>query len=155
VSRWGSRLGYQMSNPVQSIPTVQTPSTAQAQRWRPSPLPDPEIDLAVKTIYDNCYGLEQTSAQLQSSLRGSRMSAGAISVTGSLKGIATGLSTLSNVIVSIDNGSTATNFVVTATPSTTVAGAFDCYVWMPTAAGNTAPIPATSAAVVRWHAWGS
>jgi hypothetical protein len=144
-----------MSNPTQSIPTVQTPSTAQPQRWRPSPLPDAETDLAVKTIYDNVYGLEQTSAQLQQSLRGSRMSTGAVSVTGSLKGIATGLSTVSNVIVSIDAGAVATNQWVTATPSTTVAGGVDIFCWMPTSSANNTPIASTTPQLIRWHAWGT
>ena len=137
-----------MSNPVQTFPTIQTPQPFIQQRWRPKPFADPEQDLATKTIFDNVYGLEATATQAVKALQGSKTSSGAISVTGSMKGVATGLSTLSNVVVSIDNGSTPTNMIVTATPSTITAGTFDIYCWISSAL-------ATTPMLIRWIAWGT
>lgn len=147
-----------MSNPTQIFPSVQTPTASEnrpSDRWRPGPHPDPDTDLALKTAYDSIYGLEHRSAQTPEPLNGSTMSCGAITVTGQLKGVATGLSTLSNVIVSIDAGAAPTNLTVTATPSTTVPGTFDVYVWKPTSASVNTPILNTVPTVVRWHAWGT
>ena len=137
-----------MSDPVQTFPKVQAPMPFTVQRWRPKPFTDPELDLATKTIFDNVYGLEATSTQAVTALQGSKTSSGAITVTGSMKGVASGLSTLSNVVVSIDSGSTPTNMIVTATPSTITAGTFDIYCWVSSA-------PASSPALVRWLAWGT
>ena len=150
-----------MSNPNQIVPNVQTPATTAIRRWRPDPFDTPQdldraaLDLAIKTAYDSIYGLENSSPQLPDALIGSSQSAGALAVTGSAKSVATGLKTVSNVVVSIDNGAVATNLWVTATPSATVMGAIDIFVWKPTASNNNTPIAATSAVNIRWHAWGT
>ena len=76
------------------------------------------------------------------------------SVTGNLNAVATGLSVVSDVIGSIDNGSTALNYWLSIRPSGT-AGAIDIFTWMPTAIAVTTPIAATGAVTVRWIAYGS
>jgi hypothetical protein len=134
------------TDPVQKFPSVQAPQPFTQQRWRPKPFQDPELDLSTKTLYDNVYGLEATATQAVKALQGSKISSGAIAVTGNMKGVATGLGTLSNIVVSIDAGSTPTNMIVTATPSTITAGTFDVYVWNSSSPAN---------AVVRWLAWGT
>lgn len=125
------------------------------QRWRPAPFSDPELDLALKTAYDNQFALEHSSTQTPSHLNGSSIANGTSKVTGSLKGIATGLDTVSNVIVSIDSNGAPSNLTVTARPSPNTPGAIDIWVWKPTAANDNTPIAATLAIVVRWHAWGT
>jgi hypothetical protein len=143
------------------LPLVQqTPSAKGPQRWRVGPfegLPGEidrhMLDLGFKAIYDHSYALEQTAVQAPT--LGSKMASGALSVVGSVKAVVTGLATLSNVTVSIDAGATPTNRWVTATPSTTVPGAFDVYCWKPTAAGDNTPIAETAAVTVRWHALGT
>jgi hypothetical protein len=169
--------------PVQDYPTRQTPSgrstgpssgasspsstgvrqqsdgsliqVATVTLWRPAPFKDPELDLAIKSAYDNISGLQASAVQSVGALHGSKMSTGAISVVGSVKGVATGLSTLSNVVASIDSGATPTNMTPSATPSQNSPGTFDLYVFAPTSTANNTPILATSAALVRWHAWGT
>jgi hypothetical protein len=138
-----------MSDPVQKFPSIQQPQPFTQQRWRPRPFSDPELDLSTKTLYDNVYGLEATSTQAVKALQGSKTSSGAITVTGSVKGVATGLSTLSNVVVSIDNGSTPINMTATATPSTITPGTFDVYIWQASLAAATSPL------LIRWIAWGT
>ena len=144
-----------MSNPTQIFPTIQSPSTTDNRRWRPQPFEDHDLDFAIKTAFDSVYGLEHRSTQSPDSLHGGSVAAGALSVTGSAKAVVTGLKTLSNIVVSIDNGAIATNLWVTATPSSVVAGAFDVYCWKPTSNVDNTPIAATSAVNVRWHAWGT
>lgn len=145
-----------MSNPAQIIPHVQAaPSKVPLRRYRPGPHPDQEIDLGMKTIYDRVDTIEDTGLGFPPTLNGSHMSSGAIAVTGTLKGVATGLRTLSNVIVSIDNGLVPHNRWVSATPSATVPGAFDVAVFKPTSAAVNTPILETVPVTVRWHAWGT
>lgn len=126
-------------------------------RWRPSPIADPELDLAVKTIYERVDNLGLSSPQAPTKLTGSAITNGIAKVpsTGVLKGIATGLSTVSNVVVSIDSAGAPTNLTVSANPSPRVAGGIDIYVWQPTSASVTTPVAATVASIVRWHAWGT
>ena len=123
--------------------------------WRPAPFKDPELDLAMKSAYDNISGLQASAVQSVGALQGSRMSTGALSVKGSVKGVATGLSTLSNVVASIDSGSSPTNMTVSATPSPNSPGTFDIYVFAPTSTSNNTPILASASMLVRWHAWGT
>jgi hypothetical protein len=123
--------------------------------WRPAPFKDPELDLAIKSAYDNISGLQASSLQAIEALQGSKMSTGAISVTGSMKGVATGLSTLSNVVAGIDTGSTPTNMTTSVTPSSQTPGTFDIYVFSPTSTSDNTPTLASGAAIVRWHAWGT
>ena len=145
-----------MSDPIQTRPAIQAPTPFKVQRWRPAPiLTDQNLDLAIKTAFDNTSNLESTSPQSPVALHGSQISSGALSVTGLLKAVATGLGTVSNVVAGIDNGSAATNMWVTATPNTVTPGTFDIYVWKPTASGDTTPTKATSPVTVRWLAWGT
>ena len=145
-----------MSDPKQIYPTRQAPLPFTSSIWRPPVvLKDPELDLAVKTSYDHIAGLQATSTQAVTALLGSRVSSGAIAVTGSMKGVATGLSTLSNVIVSIDSGATPTNMTCSATPSTITPGSFDVYVYAPTSTVDNTPILSATVVTVRWHAWGT
>lgn len=147
-----------MSNPRQLFPSVQNagdPAARPGKRWRPSPLKDFETDLAMKISFDNVYGLEHTSTQTPDSLNGSSVASGALAVTGSVKAVATGLRTLFNVIVSIDNGLVPHNLTVSATPSSSIAGTFDVAVFKPTSSADNTPILSTSPVVVRWHAWGT
>lgn len=147
-----------MSSPRQIFPPIQDagdPAARPGKRWRPPPFKDAEIDLAVKTAFDSTYGLEHTSTQTPGSLNGSSVASGALSVKGSVKAVATGLSTLFNVIVSFDTGLTPHNFTVSATPSSSIAGAFDIAVFKPTSNVDNTPILATTPVVVRWHAWGT
>lgn len=109
----------------------------------------------MKTIYDRVDTIEDTGLGFPPTLNGSHMSSGAIAVTGTLKGVATGLRTLSNVIVSIDNGLVPHNRWVSATPSATVPGAFDVAVFKPTSASVNTPVLETVPVTVRWHAWGT
>lgn len=132
------------------------------KRWRPGPfegipgdLDRAQLDVALKAIFDHSYGLEQQATLTPPSLNGLSVSTGSVVVKGSVKAVASGLKSLSNVIVSIDNGSLATNLTVTATKSAHTPGAFDIYVWKPTAANDTTPIAATVPVTVRWHAWGT
>lgn len=123
--------------------------------WRPAPMKDPELDLALDTIYKSTANLQASAVQAVDALQGSRMSTGAIPVKGSMKGVATGLSTLSNVVASVDSGATPTNMTLSATPSPNSPGTFDIYVFAPTSTGNNTPILAANAVLVRWHAWGT
>jgi hypothetical protein len=123
--------------------------------WRPAPFKDPELDLAIKSAYDNISGLQASAVQAVGALQGSRMSTGALRVTGGVKGVATGLSTLSNVVASLDSGSSPTNMTLSATPSQNSPGTFDVYVFAPTSTSNNTPILASASMLVRWHAWGT
>ena len=132
---------------------------SQPQRWYPPSFAtaktvDPvDIDVALLTAFQNIYGLEQ--AAVAGAVNGMAMASGSATVTGVQKGIATGLLTVANVVVSIDNGATAFNEWVSASPSIPVKGAVDIYVWAPTAAGNVTPIASTTPRLVRWIATGT
>lgn len=145
------------TNPAQSFPQVQSPAKFTFTGWRPYPFKDPDIDLAMKTIFDSTYGLKATAVTAVSALQGSKMSSGAITVPagGSMKAIASGLGTLSNIIASIDNGSTPTNMTVSATPNTVTPGTFDLFVFQPTSSSVNTPVLATTPVLIRWHAWGT
>jgi hypothetical protein len=148
-----------MSSPT--LPIVQQPQpSTQGQRWRPGPfegipgeLDRHQLDVAIKTIYDHSYGLEQSS--VQAVVQGSRMASGVVNVAGRLNAVVTGLTTLSNVVATVDSGGTPSNKWVTATPSTTVPGAFDVAVWHPTSSTDNTPALILTVAMVRWIAFGT
>jgi len=149
-----------MSDPLQQFPSLQTPTsqTYLDQPWRPGVIGRPEdheLDLAVKTAYDRLDSLRDTTTQVPDALKGSRTSSGALTVTGAVKGVATGLGTVSNVVASVDNGASPHSYTVSATPSSISMGAFDLYVWKPTSSANMTPIAATAPVLVRWIAWGT
>lgn len=142
--------------PAQIAPRVQlAASDFPTQRYRPGPLADAEADLGMKTAYDRVDTLERTRPSVPDGLNGSKLSSGALQVTGLVKGVATGLSTLSNVIVSIDNGLAPHNRWVSATPSATVPGTFDAAVFKPTSASVNTPVLETGPVTLRWIAWGT
>lgn len=145
-----------MSDPVQTFPSVQAPKPFGVQRWRPAVITsDQNLDLAIKTAFDNTSNLESTSPQAPVALHGSQISSGALTVTGALKGVASGLGTLSNVVATVDNGSSAMNLWVSATPNAITPGTFDIYVWKPTSTSDNTPTKATSPVTIRWVAWGT
>jgi hypothetical protein len=80
---------------------------------------------------------------------------GSITVTGSKLGIQTNLSAITQVVASIDNGSTATNFSVTSRVTPSNATQIDIFVWQPTSSGNNTPIASTSPVVVRYVVTGT
>ena len=86
---------------------------------------------------------------------GFAVNSGSLTVTGSKTGIASGLTAVTQVVASIDNGATATNFWVTARVTPTNAAQVDVFVWQPTAAGNNTPIAATTPVTVRWWCSGT
>lgn len=104
-----------------------------------------DVDRAFNVAYQNMSQLENMIACRQS---------GEVVVTGSAKGVKTGLSTVSQVTVSIDHGATAHNFTVSGVISQ-FPGAIDIYCWQPTGVNNTTPIACTTAVTVRWIATGS
>ena len=133
-------------------------SPTTSDNWYPHPHPDPNMDLALKTAYDLIYSQRNSTPQLATSqlinFPGAVQAWGATIVTGSLKGVATGLSTVSNCLGVVDNGATASNLWLSVTPSAKT-GAIDIFVWQPTSSSVTTPIAAKSAVVVRWMAMGT
>lgn len=83
------------------------------------------------------------------------MNTGLVTVTGSLIGMATGLSIVAQVFVSISNADIATALYVTARVSPTDVSKIDIYVWRPTNAGTTTPIAGTGPLPVNWLAIGT
>lgn len=104
-----------------------------------------ELDVAIQRGYSNDSQLENMIACTQF---------GKTVVTGKSLSIPTGLLSVTQVTATIDQGATAHNFWVSATPSQQP-GCIDIYVWQPTAAGNNTPISCTSAVTVRWSVRGS
>jgi hypothetical protein len=135
-----------------------SPQRALQTRWRPPSLLDfhtqiarnpqqasRDLDVAMQRAYMNTSQLENMIACTQ---------LGQTVITGSQKSIPTGLTTVSQVTVSIDNGATAHNFWVSGVISQQP-GCIDIYVWQPTAAGNNTPVACTSAVTVRWSVRGT
>jgi len=113
-----------------------------------------ELDRYIGRIYDSHASLNSTAVKAPAFGSGFAVQSGSLSVKGSKTGIATGLSTVSHAVASVDNGATASAYTVSCRPSPTVTGGIDIYVWQPTAAGNTTPTAATSAVTVHWWATG-
>jgi len=135
-----------------------SPQKRLQTRWRPESMLDfhrqitrnpaqasRSLDTAIQRAYQNDAQLENMIACTQF---------GQTTVTGSSLSIPTGLATISQVTAVIDQGATAHNFWVSATPSQQP-GCIDIYVWQPTAAGNNTPIACTTAVVVRWSVRGT
>lgn len=135
-----------------------SPQKALQTRWRPESLLDfhrhlatnpthasRTLDFAIQRAFQNDSQLENMIAATQ---------VGQAVVTGSSLSISTGLASVSQVTASVDQGATAHNFWVSATPSQQP-GCIDLYVWMPTNAGDNTPIACTTAVTVRWIARGS
>ena len=101
---------------------------------------DRGLDDAIQKAFINTYTVENLVAGTQS---------GTTVVTGSLMFVPTGLSLVNQVTASVNNGTTAHNYTVTALVSARK-GCIDLYVWQPASSGNNTPIPATSPANVQW-----
>lgn len=144
-------------------------------RWRPPSFLKPDskdadtwanIDLAHRNAYDQIYTVQDTlNLQANTSTgtvttqavlgtgNGTRMASGSASVTGSKSGIATGLTTVTQVVATIDNGAVGLNEWVSTSLGTP--GTINIAVWKPTANNNVTPIASTTARVVRWIAIGT
>lgn len=114
-----------------------------------------EVQNFLSYIYQAHNALNGVTIQAPANNGGFSVQGGTATVTGSLSGIVTGLARVATVTASLNTGGSATNFTVTANPNKTAPGSIDIQVWMPTAAGNTTPIAATSAVSVHWYATGS
>lgn len=114
-----------------------------------------ELDQHLPRLYDAHNALVGQVIKAPAINGGFGVQSGTVTVTGSKLGIATGLTTVTRVVASLDaaNG-TPTNFTVAAQPSQGTKGAVDIYVFMPTSASVTTAIAATTAAVVHWWATG-
>ena len=112
-------------------------------------------DKNMQRIYTAHQTLDGTAIKAGTRGAGFAANSGSESVTGSKLGIASGLTLVEHVVVSIDNGATATNFWVTARVTPTNFATFDIFVWKPTAAGNNTPIAATTPVVVKWWCTGT
>lgn len=130
------------------------------QRWRPQSfmqLQDKdmegvwrELDLSLKLAFDSIYSAQDIS--VENPAGGFAVAFGHTDVLGS-KTIATGLTTVTEVVVSL-RMITAVNEWVTAQPSQT-AGSIDVRVWKPTAAGDTTPIASVVTRSVAWSVKGA
>lgn len=121
-------------------------------RWQPPPQSDPNLDISMKTIYQQLYGLEAQS--VQGVVNGMAVASGQTPMTGSQKGIATGLATVSNVVAT-QLGDTPSNIWFTTQPSPSGGGKIDIFAWMPTSSGNNTPIANTNPVSVNWIAFGT
>lgn len=110
------------------------------------PLHNVDLDTALKAAFDNIAGVQQQS--VQGAVAGSASASGVVTVTGSQKGIATGLATVTNVVASMVDA-TGVFEIVTASPTPNAAGRIDIYVWK---AASTA---STTARQVHWQASGT
>jgi hypothetical protein len=118
----------------------------------PHELLSQETDKAVSRIYEMHGYLDGVA--IKAPVAGFAVLSGQATITGSKTGIASGLASVQTVVVSIDNGSIATNFTVTGRVAPTDHSKIDVFVWQPTAAGNTTPIACTSPVSVHWWVTG-
>lgn len=114
-----------------------------------------ELDRALPRLYDAHASLDGVAIKAPAFGTGFVVDTGNVTVTGSALGIQTRLTTVQQVVVSIDNGAVATNNTVTGRVTPTNASQIDVFVWQPTAAGNTTPIASVSPIIVRWWCSGS
>ena len=112
-------------------------------------------DKNMQRIYTAHQTLDGTAIKAPTLGGGFAVNSGSLTVTGSATGISSGLSQVTQVVASIDNGSTPTNFWATSRINPTDSSTFDVFVWKPTAAGNTTPIAATTPVVIRWWVTGT
>ncbi len=114
-----------------------------------------ELDRSLPRLYDAHASLDGVAIKAPAFGAGFCVDTGSATVTGSKLAIQTRLTTVQQVVASIDNGATATNTTVTARVTPANASQIDLFCWMPTAAGNTTPIASTTSVVVRWWASGT
>lgn len=114
-----------------------------------------EADRGFTRIFQAHNQLQNTAILGPANGAGFKVVAGHQTVTGSKTKLASGLSIVDQVIASIDNGATATNFWVTARINPMDHSLIDLFVWQPTAAGNNTPVACTTAVTIRWWVTGS
>src|SRR5580765_7773348 len=114
-----------------------------------------ELDRHLPRLYDAHNALNGIAIKAPAINGGFAVQGGSAIVLGSKLAIPTGLSQVSTVTASINNGAAPVNSWVTARPSQTVRGAIDIFVWSPTAAGNNTPIASTTNAEIHWYATGT
>lgn len=76
-------------------------------------------------------------------------------VTGSMTGVSSGLTTVTQVVASIDNGDTATNLTLTSRINPLDHSKVDLFVWQPTSMTDNTPIPATVPVTIRYWTTGA
>src|SRR5262245_38429228 len=122
-------------------------------RWRPPrislqhPNAEEDLDLGLRVLYDNAYGLEQSS--LQNVVSGQRQANGNVQVTGVSKNIVTGLTSVVNVQATIVTDGTPMNDVVSIRPTPALPGAVDIFVYAP------GVVLSTTKRLVHWFAAGT
>ena len=114
-----------------------------------------ELDRSLPRIYDAHASLDGVAIKAPAFGTGFCVDTGSTTITGSKVGIQTRLTTVEQVVASIDNGATATNSWVTATITPANKSQISIYVWKPTAAGDTTPIASTTPTAVRWWCSGT
>lgn len=113
--------------------------------WRPKVFDDHELDLAIKTIYDQHYMLTRTS--LNTLFNGETISRGKVNVKGSLT-LNTGLSQVTNVVATINGGKAGFAEILSCRPTPQKAGYIDIFIW------TTASAPSVTTREVLWQATG-
>lgn len=114
-----------------------------------------EMDRALPRLYDAHASLDGTAIKAPAFGTGFCVDTGNLTVTGSKLAIQTRLTTVEQVVASIDNGANATNTTVTASITPANHSQIDIYCWMPTAAGDTTPIASTNPVAVHWWVSGT
>lgn len=123
----------------------------EQRRWRPGSFEDKNLDISMRVIFDALTELEDKG--LSSPTSGFQVVSGTTTVTGSVLGIVTGLSSVARVIASIEGGD-AVNEWVTARQTPDTDGSVDLFVWKPTGVADTTPIASTTAREIAWIAFG-
>lgn len=116
-------------------------------RYRPKKFADPELDIALKTIFDIHYTLDD-QAIIGVVTRNQALASGSTMVTGSQNSVVTGLATVGNVIASIDSEGNPLNEFVSVRPTPRGKGLIDISVWTVAAA------PSVTPRLIRWFAIG-
>lgn len=125
----------------------------EQRRWRIGSMEhiDKDLDLGLRVIFDTLANLGDKG--LSSPTSGFQVVTGTTTVTGSVLGIVTGLSSVARVIASIESGD-AINEWVTARETPDTDGSIDLFSWKPTASGDNTPIPSTTPREIAWIAFG-
>ena len=113
-----------------------------------------EVDRVAKTLASAHGRLVQTAIQAPTQGTAFQVVGGQLAVLASKSGITTGLSKVTSVTASVDNGAAASAYTVTARISPVDSTKIDLFVWQPTGAGVTTPIVATATVNVHWWAVG-
>lgn len=113
-----------------------------------------QLNQAIPRIFDAHASLDATAIKAPTTGGGFAVLSGSATVTGSKLGIPTSLASVSQVVVSIDAGSVATNATAVGTVTPANHATIDLYVWVPTGTGDNTPIASTVPTVVNWWVTG-